>query len=189
MKTPFSVVILVFFIFMAIQRVWETFFKIKKETGKIINKWSLNILISIHIIIVLVCLGEYFLRKNSINLIISTCGFILYCIALIGRNWSMNTLGKWHSPHVEIRDNHALIIKGPYKYFRHPYYLSVILEFIGFPLVANSYYALCLSLFLYIPALYVLRVYSEEKAMTNKFGKEYIQYTKTVFGFCPLKNK
>jgi protein-S-isoprenylcysteine O-methyltransferase Ste14 len=172
---------------MSIQRIWETFFKIKKKTEEIIDKWTLNVLVTIHVIIIIAAVAEYFIVKRQINLCISIIGFILYIIALIGRNWSINTLGKYHSPHVEIMDKHLLIRNGPYRYLRHPYYLSVIFEFIGFPLVPNSYYALCLSLFLYIPALYILRVYPEEKAMMREFGREYLLYKKEVGGFLPFK--
>ena len=186
MNSFFTFVFVVFIGVMSIQRIWETFFKTKREPGQVINKWSLKILVSIHIIIILATVAEYFIIKKRINLSISTLGLILYLIALIGRNWCINTLGRFHSPHVEIMDRHLLIKDGPYKYLRHPYYLSVILEFIGFPLVSNSYYALYLSLLLYIPALFILRVYPEEKAMTLKFGIEYLLYKKEVHAFLPL---
>jgi len=187
MSYLFTIVFIAFLVFMLSQRIWETLFKSKKEHGDIINKWTLKILATIHSIIITVAVAEYFIVKRQINLRISVIGFILYVIALIGRNWSINTLGKYHSPHVEIMDKHLLIRNGPYKYLRHPYYLSVIFEFIGFPLVPNSYYALCLSLFLYIPALYILRVYPEEKEMMKKFGEEYLLYKEEVGGFLPLK--
>lgn len=187
MNSLFTVVFIAFLVGMSIQRIWETFFKVKKESGEIINKWTLKILVTIHIVIIIAIIAEYFIIKRQINLSISIIGFILYIVALIGRNWSINTLGKYHSPYVKIIDKHLLIRKGPYKYLRHPYYLSVIFEFIGFPLVPNSYYSLCLSLFLYIPALYILRIYPEEKAMIRKFGEEYLLYKREVSGFLPLK--
>ena len=187
MNYLFTGVFIIFLVIMSFQRVWEVFFKIKKEPGEIINKWTLKVLATIHIIIITATFAEYFLVKKHINLNMSIIGFILYVVALIGRNWSINTLGRYHSPYVEIMDKHLLIRKGPYKYLRHPYYLSVIFEFIGFPLIPNSYYALCISLFLYIPALFILRVYPEEKAMMEEFGEEYLLYKKEVGGFLPLK--
>ena len=53
--------------------------------------------------------------------------------------------GKFHSIHIEIRDHQQIIKKGPYKYLRHPYYLSVMLELLGFPLVPNAYYTFIFS--------------------------------------------
>jgi len=187
MNFLFTGFLISFLVAMSFERIWEVFFKINKEPGKIINKWTLSVLAIIHIVIIIATLVEYFLVKRSINLTVSIIGFILYILALIVRNWSINTLGRYHSPYVEIRGKHLLIRKGPYKYLRHPYYLSVLFEFIGFPLVANSYYALCISLFVYIPTLFILRVYPEEKAMINEFGEEYLLYKKEVRGFLPLK--
>lgn len=183
----FGIIILIFFLVMSIQRIWETFFKTRKTPGTIINKWSLDILISIHVIIISISIIEYFYMPKSINYIISIVGFFLYFLALLGRHWSSKALGEFHSPHVEIRDNHVLISNGPYKYFRHPYYLSVILEFIGFPLIPNSYIALAVSLFLYIPLLYIFRVFLEEKAMIKKFGPQYIKYINKTIGLYPKK--
>ena len=37
-----------------------------------------------------------------------------------GRQWAFNSLGKYWSVDIEIRDNHELIKNGPYKYMRHP---------------------------------------------------------------------
>lgn len=187
MNSSSTVLFVVFMAFMCVERVWEVFFKNKKEHGRILNKWSLLVLGFIHCIVIVATILEYFLVKRQINLRVSLTGFILYLVALVGRNWSINTLGKYHSPYVEIMDDHLLIKKGPYQYLRHPYYLSVLIEFCGFPLVFNSYYSFFISLFIYMPALFILRVYPEERSMIREFGKEYMLYKKEVFGFLPLK--
>ena len=92
----------------------------------------------------------------------------------------------YHSIHIEMREHHPLIKKGPYKYLRHPYYLAVIFEVLGFPLVPNAYYAFLFSIFTYLPLLFI-RIYFEEKAMIKKFGDEYHLYKRENWGLIPFK--
>jgi methyltransferase len=109
----------------------------------------------------------------------------MFLSAFILRRWAVNALGDYHSIHIEIRANHPLIKNGPYAYLRHPYYLSVILELLGLPLVGNAFFSFVISLFLYVPFL-LLRVYLEEQVMINKFNGEYIKYKKNTPGFLPI---
>lgn len=182
----FTYFFLIFMLAMSIHRIWETFFREKGKKGKIIKKWTLPVLSILHFIVGIGTFIEFLIIKREMNFTITTVGFIMFIIALLGRNWAIKTLGEYHSIHIEIREDHPLIKKGPYIFLRHPYYLSVILELLGIPLIANAFYSFIFSLLVYIPFL-LLRVYFEEKAMIDKFNNEYIQYKKETWGFLPLK--
>ena len=182
----FTIFFFLFMLLMSVQRVWETFLrKDKKEEGHIIHTWTLFALSAAHITIGILTVLEYFLVSRSINYIITTLGIILYLCSFFLRKWAIHTLGKFHSIHIEIRDHQQIIKKGPYKYLRHPYYLSVILELLGFPLVPNAYYTFIFSVLVYIP-LVVVRLYLEEKAMIEKFGEDYLIYKKETRGLLPF---
>ena len=186
MNLSFTLFFLFFMALMATQRVRETFFRKKIKHGRIVKKWTLPVLSTFHFAVGLGTVVEYFAVQREINLTITLLGFSMFSTAFFLRKWAIKTLGDYHSIHIEIREEHPLIREGPYRYIRHPYYLSVIMELLGFPLVANAYYSFLFSLLFYVPFLYV-RVYFEEAAMVEKFGDEYLRYKSYTWGFFPIK--
>jgi protein-S-isoprenylcysteine O-methyltransferase Ste14 len=173
---------------MAIHRFWSTLFRIKSNRGKIENGWTLHVLTIVHFWIGICAVVEYFLIAGELNYVISLIGLIMFSIALLGRTWAENTLGKYHSAQIEIREDQPLITSGPYKYVRHPIYFFILIEILGFPLIANAYYAFALSFFLYIPLL-LLRLHLEEKVLTEKFGTAYIQYKSAIPCLIPFTKR
>jgi protein-S-isoprenylcysteine O-methyltransferase Ste14 len=107
---------------------------------------------------------------------------------LIIRNWAIRSLAEYWSIHLEIRKDHKLTRKGPYKYIRHPAYLGMILEVCGIPLIVNSYFIFLFSIVVYIPLL-ILRVYYEEKEHFRIFGRKYLTYKKQTGAFTPRIRK
>lgn len=182
----FSLFFLLFMALMAIQRVWETFFRKKGERGKIIKKWTFPVLSTLHFLIGIGTVIEFFVLPRKISYPVTLLGMLMFFSAFFLRRWVIRTLGPYHSVHIELRDKHPLIREGPFKLMRHPYYLSVMFELLGFPLVGNAYYSFLFSLFVYIPFL-LLRVYFEEVAMEERFGEEYKRYKSEVRGFLPFK--
>jgi len=173
---------------MATQRIWETFFRRKGQQGRIVKKWTFPVLSALHFSIGIGTVVEYFSVQRDINLGIALLGLVMFFSALTLRRRVIKTLGDYHSVHIEIRDEHPLIREGPYRVMRHPYYLSVMLELLGFPLVGNAYYAFLVSLCVYLPLLGV-RIYFEEIAMEEKFGNEYKRYKAEVRGFLPIRKR
>jgi len=188
LNIPFTILFVLFMVIMAIHRIHSTFFEQREKGGKIEKKWTLYALTTAHFIVGIGTTIEYFWVRREINYIVSGIGLGMFSVALAGRNWATRTLGKLHSPHIEIKKKHQLIKKGPYKYLRHPYYSSVIFEILGVPLIPNSYYAFCLALLVYIPLLF-LRVWFEEKVMAQTFGEEYYQYKKEVPEYLPIRKR
>lgn len=188
MNVPFTILFILFMVIMAIHRIWTTLIRKVGERGQIEKKWTLSALTSIHSVIGIGAIIEYFFIHREINYIISAIGFGMFFVALLIRNWAIRSLGKYHSPHIEIKKNHKLIKNGPYAYIRHPYYVSVILEILGLPLIPNSYYTFLLALFVYIPFLFI-RIRFEEKVMTVTFGENYSNYKKGIPGFLPIKKR
>jgi len=164
---------------MFVHRLCETFSKREKEKGKVFNRWTLYCLQVAHVLIIAGVVFEYFYLKPKINFYVTALGMFMFLFALIGRNWSIRTLGRYHSIHIEIRENHKLIKDGPYKYSRNPYYFCVIFEVMGLPLIANSYFVFLFALFVYVP-LMGIRIYFEQKALEEKFTEEYLSYRREV---------
>jgi protein-S-isoprenylcysteine O-methyltransferase Ste14 len=73
--------------------------------------------------------------------------------------------------------NQRVCTTGPYKYIRHPGYLSAIIQWLCYPLILGS-------LFSFIPALiyisfFIIRTYYEDKTLKIEL-KGYEEYSKTT---------
>jgi protein-S-isoprenylcysteine O-methyltransferase Ste14 len=180
------IIFLVFTILFAIRRIRETFLNPSKIRGEIKEKISLPILTLVYVFVCSVAVLDILIIRSRINLVITSFGIFLYINAFLLRSWAFRTLGEYYSPHIEIRKEQPLIIKGPYRFIRHPIYLGVMLELLSFTIISNSYYALVLAVFLYLPIL-LIRMYQEEISMMKEFGSAYLQYKKEVNAILPLK--
>jgi protein-S-isoprenylcysteine O-methyltransferase Ste14 len=158
--------------------------KREKVPGEIIGKWTSKYIFYMYHIIFFGAFLEYFIAGREMNVILSVISLILFLIGILGRQWAWVALGKYWSVDIEIRDNHELIKKGPYKFMRHPNNFFHSLEVIAITLVPNSYYMLAIFLVVYIPVL-VIRSIIEEKAMNEKFKDEYVNYKKETLGLIP----
>jgi protein-S-isoprenylcysteine O-methyltransferase Ste14 len=113
-------------------------------------------------------LDEYF----TIRII----GLLLYIFFSWFQIWSYRSLGNNYSQDILIYKNHKLITGGPYKYIRHPHYLSQILIDLGAGLALLSYLVIPLLL-IEIPIL-IMRALLEDKLLKKHFGEEYSAYKK-----------
>ena len=180
----FSALFALFFSFVSIQRLLETFAKRPVVKGNRLMRWSFPMMTAIHSGVFVGSAVEYFLVKRPINYTLSAVGLVLYIFSLVLRNVAIRTLGRYFSLHIEIRQKHELIQEGVYHYVRHPIYSAVVLELISVPLVANAYGTLAVALFVYMPML-AWRLRREEEAMVEKFGGQYRQYQERTGALWP----
>lgn len=179
MDKLFSYAFLFFVISLVIYRIKSCFITRNKKIGEIFQPWTLYALSLIHTIIGISAIVEYFWFIRTINYLTTTIGLILFSLAVAGRHWALNTLGKYHSPQIEIREDQPLITSGPYCYVRHPIYFFTIVEVLGCTLIPNAFFAFFLTLFIYTPLL-LLRLFLEEKALIQTFGASYLAYMEKV---------
>ena len=76
------------------------------------------------------------------------------------------TLGKHWSTQVELRPNQTVTNTGIYAYLRHPAYLGVCIEMIGYSVALGSGTALVATFFLFIPTVLV-RMLLEDRTLTK----------------------
>jgi len=72
-----------------------------------------------------------------------------------------------------------LITTGVYKKIRHPMYLGMLLTFIGFPLAFQCWLTLA-STVIWLSMIFLWRHW-EQQELANRFGEEYIRYTKRTW--------
>ena len=141
-------------------------------------RYSIYILIGAYLTLYSVLVWES-LANRALSMLLTVLGFVLVGFSMAGRLWAIRTLGPFHSIHVEIRENHRLIQSGPYTYIRNPYYVSVILEAMGLPLLVNSFTGALIAVFVYLPVLF-LRIFLEEMALEKKFKESFSDYKNHV---------
>jgi protein-S-isoprenylcysteine O-methyltransferase Ste14 len=97
--------------------------------------------------------------------------------------WTFRTLGRNITDTVVTRREHTLVTRGPYRWVRHPFYVSVGLMAAGSTLAAaNWFLALTGALFL---SLLAIRTLTEEQKLVERFGDAYREYMQETGRFWP----
>jgi methyltransferase len=104
-------------------------------------------------------------------------GLIVYiCFSWI-QIWAYKSLGQSYSQEIVVFKDHKLAEKGPFKFIRHPQYLSQILVDLGGGFATLSYILIPIAI-VQIPIL-VIRASFEEKLLSKHFKEEFEQYKKS----------
>ncbi len=180
MMTPSSAYLpfyILFLLFGAIERVISTFsYKKNVSIKKISDKWFFVPFYG-YLALIACSILEFFIRIRTVNLTLSIWGLIFYLLGVFLRRGSISALGNDWSVYSEIKEGQILRTSGVYKFLKHPYYLAVFLELLGACLIANALFTLSMLFFIQSPIL-VMRIYFEEKMLTQHFGNKYEVYKK-----------
>lgn len=114
------------------------------------------------------------LRWSGLAMIAAT-GVLLF--------WTLHTLGMNLTDTVVTRKVHTLVINGPYRWVRHPFYDSVALLLIAISLVAANWFLLVTGALVVI--LLTVRVRREEERLVARFGDDYRGYMARTNRFLP----
>jgi protein-S-isoprenylcysteine O-methyltransferase Ste14 len=98
--------------------------------------------------------------------------------------WTVRTLGPNLTDTVVTRQRHTLVVNGPYRWVRHPFYGSVALLLAGFAFGAANWLFLIGGVA--VIALLVLRTDAEEDRLVARFGDTYMDYMKHTARFVPV---
>jgi protein-S-isoprenylcysteine O-methyltransferase Ste14 len=101
-------------------------------------------------------------------------GLALYVVGGALRLWPVFVLGNRFSGLVAIQPGHTLVTKGIYGVIRHPSYLGLLTNSLGWGLAFRSGVGILLTVVL-IPLL-MARIRSEEALLRDEFGAEYEAY-------------
>ena len=176
---------LLFTLFATIERVKNTFTSSQDgERCRIYFRNSFTLLFSSYLACVSSALIEFCLLRREMAFSVTLFGSCVFLAGMFLRNSAIRNLGKQWSVHIDLRKIQDIVRNGPYRYIRHPYYLAVLLELLGFCLIVNSYYSIAVVLGAQIPLLF-LRIHYEEKVLIRKFGRAYLWY-KHKLGSLPL---
>src|SRR6516162_1370334 len=110
-------------------------------------------------------------------------GVVLFAAGGALRLWPVFVLGHRFSGLVAIQPGHTLVAGGIYGVIRHPSYLGLLLNSLGWALAFRSCLGVLLTVIL-IPVLLV-RMRSEEALLWSQFGDEYDAYRRRTPRWIP----
>lgn len=111
-------------------------------------------------------------------------GIILIIAGIIIRAIAVGTLRNNFTVEVNTSAKQELITKGIYRYVRNPAYTGSIVSLLGIAISLRCINAIIYS-FILVILCYSYRIYIEEKALRNTFGKEFIEYCKKTKKLIP----
>lgn len=103
---------------------------------------------------------------------------VLICFwarAILGTNWSGT---------VTIKQDHELILRGPYGFVRHPIYTGLLVGMLGTAIVYG--YIRCFIGVLICAFTLWLKLQIEERFMLQQFGDQYTHYRQRVRALVPF---
>ncbi|AOH55452.1 isoprenylcysteine carboxyl methyltransferase [Peribacillus muralis] len=169
----------IFIILIAIQRLVELYIAKQNEKqlkvagaveyGESHYRWMVLMHVSFFVVLILEVLA--FGRNVSA---LWPIWLTLFLVAQSGRIWVISSLGKHWNTKIIVVPDAEVVIKGPYKFFKHPNYIIVATEIIVISLLFNAFFTAILFTILNAWMMAV-RIPLEEKAL-----KENTQYS-TVF--------
>ena len=130
-----------------------------KEFGQSHYRW----MVSMHLGFFLFLIIEVIVLKRELSEI-WPLWLALFLIAQAGRIWVIMSLGKYWNTKIIVLPDADIVMKGPYKYVKHPNYLIVATEIIVIPLLFNAYLTAILFTLLNIWMMSV-RIPLEERAL------------------------
>lgn len=101
-------------------------------------------------------------------------GVLLFAVGGALRIWPVFLLGNRFSGLVAIQPGHTLLTSGIYSVIRHPSYLGLLTNSLGWGLAFRSGVGVLITVLLLPPVL--ARIRSEEALLRSQFGAEYEAY-------------
>jgi protein-S-isoprenylcysteine O-methyltransferase Ste14 len=101
-------------------------------------------------------------------------GVVLFAAGGPLRLWPVFVLGNRFSGLVAIQPGHTLVTNGVYGVIRHPSYLGLFVNSLGWGLAFRSGVGVLLSVLTMPPLL--ARIHAEERLLRSQFGDEYVEY-------------
>ena len=102
----------------------------------------------------------------SLALVIISVGFFISARRETRKNYS---------GHLRVTDTQELIQSGPYRFIRHPAYLSYIMMSLGIAMGYSSLIGVCAVPLILLPG-FIFRIRVEEALLVKQFGQRYLDY-------------
>jgi protein-S-isoprenylcysteine O-methyltransferase Ste14 len=126
-------------------------------------------------------------RWSNLGVFHSNLQYLGLAMELLGiafREWAVLSLGIYFNEVIATVPGQMLVIRGPYRWLRHPAYSGSILTLVGFPIALGTWAGALLVLMLCF-AGFSYRVQVEERVLLDFFGDEYREYIEHTWRLFP----
>ncbi|MFY9607998.1 MAG: isoprenylcysteine carboxylmethyltransferase family protein [Blastocatellia bacterium] len=110
-------------------------------------------------------------------------GVAVYAFGLGLLTWTLWGLGTNLTDTVVTRRAHTLVMHGPYRWVRHPFYDAMALLILAIALIAANWFLLVTGAVVF--ALLAVRSETEEEKLLARFGEAYRAYRESTGRFVP----
>jgi protein-S-isoprenylcysteine O-methyltransferase Ste14 len=115
------------------------------------------------------------LHALAVALVAGGVGLAIWARAQLGRNWSGT---------VTLKQGHALVLRGPYRFVRHPIYTGITTAILGTGLWLDEVRGLlAVACFL---AAFAWKIRLEERWLVEEFGESYREYQRATKALIPF---
>jgi methyltransferase len=133
----------IFIIFLIAQRMTELY--ISKRNAKWLlaqgaveyGRKHYPYIVALHALFIISLIAEYYLSGGQP---VSYIFLLLFILLLTFKYWVLSSLGSYWNTRIYRVPDVIAVRKGPYKLFKHPNYVDVVLEIAIIPLVFHLYY-------------------------------------------------
>lgn len=129
-------------------------------------------------------MGVSFLPQSAgVHLVTDSTGLAMTFAGCLFACWARVVLGGNWSGVPTVKDNHELIVKGPYALARHPIYIGFLTAAVGTTLVVARWRSIVgLAV---VVLMFILKMSQEERLMTQQFPETYKSYRRRVKALIP----
>lgn len=110
-------------------------------------------------------------------------GAILGAVAALAELWTLRSLGPNLTDTVVTRQAHTLVVRGPYRWVRHPFYDCMALFVLSVALMMANWFVVAAGIATF--ALLAVRSNTEEQKLLDRFGQPYRAYRAATGKFLP----
>jgi protein-S-isoprenylcysteine O-methyltransferase Ste14 len=139
------------------------------------NRWVIAVLGVLGLLAIF--LSPYTDRKEFWTIdgdVVRWLGVVLFAVGGALRLWPVFVLGHRFSGLVAIQPGHKLVTGGVYRVIRHPSYLGLLVNALGWALGFRSGVGVVLTALMIVPI--VARIRAEEQLLRTEFGAAYKAY-------------
>jgi len=129
--------------------------------------------------------GHSLLREQFVphSHLVESIGLALCLSGAFLAIWSRHVLGRNWSGTVQLKRDHELIERGPYRLIRHPIYSGLLLLFIGNAIMVGDWRGILAVAIVFVSFWRKLRL--EEQWLSGHFGESYVSYMRRTRALIP----
>lgn len=150
-----------------VQRLIELWIA-KRNTVRLLQQGAIEfgskhypVIVLLHSAFFLSLVVEYYFTPASFSAIF----IVMFCLAQLGRVWVLRAMGSRWTTRIIARKGEELVMRGPFRFLRHPNYTVVAIELLSLPLAFGLEFTAVTFSLLNALVLLGIRIPAEEKAL------------------------